>query len=291
MMRRRNKSRRRRVSSDRFHRQGFTLVELMVVLAIIGVLVSLILPAVQQARESARKMQCRNQLRQLALALHNYHDNKQVLPAGAYLRGPSFPTETGWGWGAMVLPHVDQAPLYNQLNFNVETTFGTNASKVNVTLPTWRCMSDASDTNASVQMSGGALVQCATGNYCGVEGMLSGMSSVRFSDVTDGLSQTLMLGERVTQLPTPGRNLTTSGWYGILSDETAAVFNSMPYTAALGSHPINANIGSSQFFSSRHVGGAHFALGDGSVRFVAQEIDGRVFEALGTINGQEGIEF
>lgn len=272
-------------------RRGFTLVELMVALAIIGVLVALVLPAVQQARESARKMQCRNQLRQLALALHNYHDNKQVLPAGAYLRGPSSPTETGWGWGAMILPHVDQAPLYNQLDFNVETTVGPNVAKVKVTLPAWRCVSDAGDANATVQMSGGALVECATGNYCGVEGMLSGMSFVRFSDVTDGLSQTFMLGERVTQLPAPGRNLITSGWYGILSDETAAVFNSMPYTAALGSHQINAHTGSSQFFSSRHVGGAHFALGDGSVRFVSQEIDRRVFEALGTINGQEGIEF
>lgn len=290
-MRTRNEFHRRRARDSRARRCGFTLIELMVVLAIIAVLVSLIVPAVQQARESARRIQCRNHLRQLALALHNYHDAKQILPAGAYLRGPSFPTETGWGWGAMVLPYLDQASLYNRLDFNIETTSGPNASTLKVALPAWRCQSDVGDSTAALRMPGGAVVECAHGNVCGVEGMLSGMSTVRFSDVTDGLSQTFMLGERVIQTPGPGRSLITAGWYGILSDETASVFNSMPFTNAIRSYPINGNFGSAQFFSSRHLGGAHFALGDGSVRFVSQQIDGSVFEALGTIQGHEVSEF
>lgn len=275
----------------RIRRRGFTLVELLVVLAIIGLLVSIALPAVQQARESARRTQCRSQLRQLSLALHNYHDARQVLPAGAYLRGPSFPVETGWGWGAMVLPHLDQAPLYQNLDFHVGTTLGANEFHIRVPLAVWHCASDSGSPGASIAISSSRSIECATGNYCGVGGMLSGMSFVRFANVTDGLSQTLMLGERVTHPSSAESSLATSGWFGILADETHAVFNSMPYTEAVESYSINGNYGSSQYFSSRHSGGAYFALGDGSIRFVSQQIDGKLFEALGTISGQEVVEF
>ena len=88
-------------------RQAFTLIELLVVIAIIAILIALLLPAVQQAREAARRTQCRNHLKQLALALHNYHDTHGVLPSG-------YIVETGWGWGTMVLPPMDQGPLFNE---------------------------------------------------------------------------------------------------------------------------------------------------------------------------------
>lgn len=96
-------------------RRGFTLIELLVVIAIIAILIALLLPAVQQAREAARRTQCKNNLKQMGLALHNYHDNYQFFPNGNVASSAG-----GWGlsWYARILPFVDQAPLYNQLTFS-----------------------------------------------------------------------------------------------------------------------------------------------------------------------------
>ena len=115
-------------------RRGFTLIELLVVIAIIAVLIALLLPAVQQARESARRSQCKNNLRQMALAMHNYHDAHKLFPPGMIGSNvtamsdtnATYPTYTvtnaakrigtGWGWGTFILPYMDQAPLYSKLN-------------------------------------------------------------------------------------------------------------------------------------------------------------------------------
>src|SRR5690349_8266006 len=149
-------------------RRGFTLVEMLVSLAIIGVLLALILPAVQQSRAAARRAACTNHLRQLCLALHNYHDLHQVLPAGSYVRGPSFPTESGWGWGAMILPYVDQAPLNNRIDFNVGTAVGSNRAIIGKQVRLWSCPADAAMDQISVSLPGYPDVEVATGNYCGV---------------------------------------------------------------------------------------------------------------------------
>src|SRR5262245_60462030 len=100
-------------------RRGFTLIELLVVIAVIAILVSLLLPAVQQAREAARRTQCRNNLKQIGLALHNYHTACNMFPPG-YVAGAPYPATTnGWSWCAQILPHLDQTPLYEKINFQL----------------------------------------------------------------------------------------------------------------------------------------------------------------------------
>ncbi len=157
----------RRVGSSR----GFTLIELLVVIAIIGILVSLLLPAVQQAREAARRSQCQNHLKQLGLALHNYHDTHRALPAGYY----SYPTSDGsapawantdsatwdgapgWGWGTMLLPYLDQAVIYNALAIDSPCWSPANASLVRTKLPVFLCpTSSGPDDSFTVENAAGS---------------------------------------------------------------------------------------------------------------------------------------
>lgn len=278
--------------SNRTQRQGFTLVELLVVIAVIGILVALTLPAVQQARAAARRAQCLNNLHQLGLALHNYHDVHSILPAGSIVVGPGLPVVfSGWGWGAMVLPMVDQAPLYSQINFSLHTAVGTNEPLLAQAVPMWRCPSDPTDNQIAVTVPGYPATLVATGNYCGATGMLGPLSNVRFANVVDGLSQTLMLGERVNQPATVGNPPFTASWLGIVSKSDGYIFNAMPYTSAIATYPINYHLGGTQNFSSRHTGGAHFTFGDGAAKFLSDNMDGDTFQALGTPNGGEIVEY
>lgn len=267
--------------------RGFTLIELLVVIAVIGLLIALLLPAVQQAREAARRCTCKNQMHQFALALHNYHDAHTILPPGSLVLGPSFMTMSGWGWGAMLLPYYEQTPLYSQLNFNAGTAVGGNRSLIGVRLGIMQCPSDPQPDQLTVQIPSHPDTAIATGNYVGCEGMLSAMSNVRFGHVTDGLSQTLLLGEREF-LPSVNGSLSyTSAWSGIVSESDVYVFDSLPHVAATATQRLNSQ--GATAFSSRHTGGVHFALGDGAVRFLSESIDGDVFQALGTGRGGEVI--
>ena len=116
--------------------QGFTLVELLVVLAVIGILMSLLMPAVQQAREAARRSVCKSQLRQLALGLHNYHDAHSILPPGSIVLGPGETTTlSGWGWGAMLLPYYEQMSLYSKIDFETGLQSGRTGACLEVSWP------------------------------------------------------------------------------------------------------------------------------------------------------------
>lgn len=273
-------------------RFGFTLVELLVVIAIIGILLALTLPAVQQARAAARRAQCINKLHQIGLALHNYHDSMGILPPGAIVVGPGLPVVfSGWGWGTMLLPMVDQASLYNRIDFNLGTAVDANEALLATNVPLWRCPSDTIDDAISVTVPTYSTTQVATGNYCGSTDMLGPLSAVRFRNVTDGLSQTLMVGERVNQQQAPGNPPFTSSWIGIVSKRDQYVFNSTPYTAVVAVYPINFHLGTTQSFSSRHTGGTHFVFGDGSVKFLNETMDANVYQALGTPNGGEIVDF
>src|ERR1700722_4841812 len=117
-------------------RRAFTLIELLVSIAIIGVLVALLLPAVQSSRAAARRTVCKNNLRQLGLALHLYHETHRCFPAGSYVMGSAFPMQTGWGWGAMLLPQLEQNALYRQINFDFGTAVGSNLALIALPTPT-----------------------------------------------------------------------------------------------------------------------------------------------------------
>lgn len=268
-------------------RTGFTLVELLVAIAIIGVLLALLVPAVQSSREAARRLSCKNQLRQLGLALHNYHDTHSLFPAGSYVLGPSSPTMSGWGWGAMVLPNIEQTPLYQQLDFNLGTAVGSNLRLIAMPLAVWRCPSDVAPETMTFFPWEDPPLDIASGNYCGVEKLLSEMSHTRIADVTDGTSQTLLLGERVVDSSINGSLPHTAGWFGQIAFADSYEYRSIPHMSTHHASPINGSLRSATHFSSRHTGGATFVFADGSVRFMSESLDSVVFEAIGTPNGGE----
>lgn len=209
-------------------RRGFTLIELLVVIAIIAILVALLLPAVQQAREAARRSQCKNTLKQIGIALHSYHDVHSTLPPGYVSRGVSSTdpasTETaqGFSWATMILPFADYASLYETLNFSLDADEPSNLANGQTSLPFFRCPSDPSKERFNMTDSGGATIndtlgnplELPTSNYVGIigygslsmtpgnpagPGVLYRNSKVQFRDITDGTSSTIMAGERASQ--------------------------------------------------------------------------------------------
>jgi len=221
--------------------RGFTLVELLVVIAIIGILVALLLPAVQAAREAARRSSCTNNLKQLALSVHNYHDTFRVFPPG-FLWNSAI-SDVGerqrtYGWGVMVLPQIEQGSLYDRLdtaNRSMRQIFvdANERPLLQVPLDVFRCPSDTGSvytgggpgTTSTNDHNVGNGWPVARANYLGVygyngdpisiagnttigiwgdspgDGLFYRNSTTRFSDITDGTSSTLMLGERAYKVP------------------------------------------------------------------------------------------
>ena len=205
------------LTRSRVMRNGFTLIELLVVMTLIGVLIALLLPAVQSAREAARRISCGNRLHQLGLALHQYHDGFRILPPGTIVAANSSLRTSGWGWGAQILPYADQVPLFNTLNLLVSTAQPQNLTALRQSLTVFTCPSDPAPSAIPV----GSLT-LATGNYAGsagsrgfnTPGVLYEMSNVEFGQVTDGLSLTLLAGERLNQADPKNGNFTDSAFAG-----------------------------------------------------------------------------
>src|SRR5438093_1845627 len=125
--------------TGRSSRGGFTLIELLVVIAIIAILLALLVPAVQKVREAAARVQCQNNLKQIGVACQAYHDSRKCFPPG-YLATAAYPDTTpGWGWAAFILPYIELAPLYNQIDFTQPLQ---NSAAIQTTVPLYLCPSD-----------------------------------------------------------------------------------------------------------------------------------------------------
>jgi prepilin-type N-terminal cleavage/methylation domain-containing protein len=294
---------------------GFTLVELLVVIAIIGVLVALLLPAVQAAREAARRMKCQNNLKQFGLALQNYHDTFQRMPAGYYRAWPTSLGSTfgtpGWGWGAMILPRLEQQPLFEALNTSMGKLDGTSATKLPAQTPLtmFRCPSDTGAKLNSIRFD------YATSNYVAIfgalydqasigqsvvagsvpnagTGMFSPNSAVRLAEVTDGTSNTVMIAEMCY-----GPNGVKDSSGGKRS-YNGAIWVGVPLEAGSGSNVSNQlslcgfaagsdvrfrkpnTPDSSNAISSAHANGTQYSVVDGSVKFISQNADGKMLDAV-----------
>ncbi|MGQ0635574.1 MAG: DUF1559 family PulG-like putative transporter [Planctomycetaceae bacterium] len=302
-------------------RRGFTLIELLVVIAIIAVLIALLLPAVQQAREAARRTQCKNNLKQIGLAVHNYVDTHNVLPPGWFImqsQTAGNPPQ-GWGWFTMILPFIDQAPLYSSLNPGPVTleqaaSTATGQALLASSLPVAQCPTDIGPqphtSKPFTMFVVGTNVFFGKLNYMGNggnavperRGLIQDPGNgdpIRLRDATDGLSNTFLVGEKCHLPRKPDINagtipvMSTAGlWPGYVASPGGPPPN--PLSSIDGStcgmnrtwfrmqdgYLGGAGVGpggvvkaiSNQAFSSHHTGGAQFVLGDGSVRFVSENI-------------------
>jgi len=302
-------------------KRAFTLIELLVVIAIIAVLIALLLPAVQQAREAARRSQCKNNLKQIGLALHNYHDTAKyftpILISSGRISDSTYPNvlnTTGW---VLLLPYIDQAPLYNMYNFNVcssmSSPYGRPVSGTDVTnqliysqkMAVYTCPSDPGGS-ATYNNGPGATGFYSSNNarrsnylfasgghtdYSGSYDSTSGVDQGPFGNdgaastatFSDGLSNTVLVGES-TQLR---KTDTAYGPYWGAGVHTCC----HGYTpAGTPSFNINADYAGDRSlrqyawgFGSYHVGGAHFVLGDGAVRFISENISYTLFANLNRV--------
>jgi prepilin-type N-terminal cleavage/methylation domain-containing protein/prepilin-type processing-associated H-X9-DG protein len=284
-------------------RRAFTLIELLVVIAIIGVLIGLLLPAVQKVRDAANRTRCQNNLKQMALALHNYHSGNEILPAGDN-------TKNFTAFHVYLLPYMEQTDLYRQ--FNLNANYAANLSEGLSRIPNYMCPASTelytqygngewasgqpTWTNHYYGVAGPVGTDPATGQPYQVlatsqggiaqEGVLFQDSKVRFTDIIDGTSNTLMLGE-MSWTSNNGYRTWIRGHCCPINDMVSCrnvtyTINSTPYN---GSNNFN-----NMSFGSMHGGaGANFAMADGSVRFLSQDVNMGAYLAAASRNGGENL--
>jgi len=292
----------------RLRNRGFTLVELLVVIAIIGILVSLLLPAVQAAREAARRLQCINNLHQIGIALHNYENTYGTFPYGVSLfnvGGPGYPIRSGWAWSAVILPYMEGNAKYDRINFDFGYSQPQNKRAIKTRFVFYHCPSapppiwvDCCGAIAGINDTGST-------NYGGIAthrndvdyassvganqwntpddtvetGILHVAGLHKIREVTDGLSKTLMVGELVYNENDPWRD---SYGPGYVSGMWA------------NGNSLNTGFGINDEYTyrkrsiySEHPGGANFLFGDGHVQFISETIPQGVLAALTTRAGGE----
>lgn len=286
-------------------RYGFTLVELLVVIAIIGALVGLLLPAIQAAREAGRRSSCSNNMKQLALALQNFHDSRRILPQACVPGGSiggSMAGNMGWGWTVFVLPFMECADIYTAIKVqNGYPEWGTaSPAAADQRIPTLVCPScqvGLGDPVAKVQANlGWGNLHSSKTNYLGNGGpkwtyngvaadrQRASLGAIRkeagiaFKDVTDGLSKTILIGEGGGKAANSANDALMPSIWVCTTDNGGIMTQMLRY----GSDKINS--GSVAAFGSSHSGGAQFALCDGAVRFISENVE---FAAGGLLWGAD----
>lgn len=286
---------------------GFTLIELLVVIAIIAILIALLLPAVQQAREAARRTQCKNNLQQLSIALHNYQGSFGMLPPGVVNEtGPIVNEEVGYhmSWMVQVLPAIDQTPMYEKIDFDFGAYAAANSLVRELRQVVSICPSDPDGTESTFNRVN--YVGCTGGRNVPIDvdngGLFFLNSSVSYKEIRDGASHTLCVGERRLD-DAPGNvdlgwmsgtsaTLRNAGWTPNFLNNVGRGFNAGgtgQNTTQADPPPVELATGG---FGSHHTGGAQFSLADGSVRFISENVDPDLFRALGERDdGEMSIEF
>jgi prepilin-type N-terminal cleavage/methylation domain-containing protein len=279
------------------NRRGFTLIELLVVIAIIGILVSLLLPAVQAARAAARRIQCQNHLKQIALATHHYHDSLNYLPMATHWGGKYYSAFTA------VLPYLEQSPLFDTYDTRLSAFDPANNSVVGQKVTTYLCPSMVLARQVPSSSCGEI---AAPASYAVNTGSLSAWGPIHngaivghdkgrtgFRDILDGTSNTLLVGEldyglknyNFTSGPCTGAyrggvSAWAIGYPGYSMATTFGVYNSDRLITGFNEY---------QTFRSDHENGCNFALADGSIRFISEIIDESLLDALATRAGGEPV--
>lgn len=341
---------------------GFTLIELLVVISIISVLIGLLLPAIQAARESARRMQCSNNLKQLGLAVHSYEGAKKHLPPGYASESDAVPplaerdsktwdAPPGWGWGAYLLPYLEQSSIGVSVHMDEPIWKPDHAPLIRATIETFLCATVSAerdpflvtDPSGNPLTIAGRQVELGRSHYvashgqescwgeCGgaptavmftniytsetteiehhgdvakvADGPFYRNSKTRFSEVGDGLSNTIFLGEHSSKL-------SDKTWVGVIpgaltlpkfqspanGDDAAATLvlvhggpsgGELDITGFPIIHPINFPTFHVGQMYSEHQGGGNVGLGDGSVRFVSENVDLILWAEMSSINEGE----
>jgi prepilin-type N-terminal cleavage/methylation domain-containing protein/prepilin-type processing-associated H-X9-DG protein len=310
--------------------RAMTLIELLVVIAIIGILIAILLPAVQAAREAARRMQCQNNLKQIGTALHNYHNAYSSFPPGNFAKtigvctGSSTKSEDGANWMILILPYLEQKSLYDSYDMTVSNESAENRQLRETPVNTYTCPSDVSTDELTVPTFGPAApwslnVAYMPGSYRGVSGRsdgkvfldwsldssyphdwrgplhvvgVLGLTAERVATIEDGTSNTLMVGESTTRTSLQHRTLWAYSYafYSLSATTPQARVLYGDYDRCQEEGGNGHSLPCRRGWGSYHNGGKNFLLCDGAVRFVAQGIDVDLFAEMGSISGGELVQ-